>query len=200
LHPNSISDNEEFSPEERRQVLLRNDRVYRHKVGGVSANLCYALNVSQVFRVNFTTYDVRVDQDSMNPRNHADIMMLAPDYEDAAAHPFVYARILGVYHADVVHNVPGATAVPLPIEFLWVRWFRLDKKYIGGFKRKRLHRVEFVPDSEPGAYGFVNPDDVIRGSHLIPAFHHGATEDAPAPSFARPVGELDDWLYHYVNL
>jgi hypothetical protein len=127
-------------------------------------------------------------------------MMLAPESDDATAHPFVYARILGVYHVDVVHNVPGATTVPLPIEFLWVRWFRLDKTHVGGFKRKRLHRVEFVPDSEPGAYGFVNPDDVIRGSHLIPAFHHGATEDAPAPSFARPEGELDDWHYHYVNL
>lgn len=126
--------------------------------------------------------------------------MLAPDSDDPTTHPFVYARILGVYHAEVVHNVPGAPTVPVPVEFLWVRWFRLDKTHVGGFKRKRLHRVEFVPDSEPGAYGFVNPDEVIRGSHLIPAFHYGATEDAPAPSFSRPEGELDDWIYHYVNL
>jgi hypothetical protein len=158
------------------------------------------INRGQVFRVNYTTYDVRTDQDSMNPRNHADIMMLAPESDDAAAHSFVYARILGIYHADVIHNVPGAAPVPAPIEFLWVRWFRLDGKHIGGFKRKRLHRLEFVPDSEPGAYGFVNPDDVIRGAHLIPAFHYGATEDAPGPSFSRPEGELDDWVYHYVNL
>jgi hypothetical protein len=38
----------------------------------------------------------------MNPRNHADIMMLAPESDDADAHPFVYARILGIYHADVI--------------------------------------------------------------------------------------------------
>ncbi|KAJ7792617.1 hypothetical protein B0H14DRAFT_3499017 [Mycena olivaceomarginata] len=115
----------------------------------------------------------------MNPRTHADIMMLAPESDDATAHPFVYARILDLQNAV---NVPGATTVPLPIEFLWVRWFRLDKTHVGGFKRKLLHQVEFVPDSEPGAYGFVNPDD-----------------DAPAPSFAQPEGELDDWNYHYVN-
>ncbi|KAJ7364427.1 hypothetical protein DFH08DRAFT_731010 [Mycena albidolilacea] len=182
-HPNFASDNREYAPEEQARLLIRNDRLYRHKV----------------FRVNYTTYDVRTDQDSMNPRNHADIMMLAPESDDAAAHSFVYARILGIYHADVIHNVPGAAPVPAPIEFLWVRWFRLDGKHIGGFKRKRLHRLEFVPDSEPGAYGFVNPDDVIRGAHLIPAFHYGATEDASGPSFSRPEGELDDWVYHYVN-
>jgi hypothetical protein len=199
-HPNSTSDNEEFSPEERRQILIRNDRLYYHKASRMHSLYRLSVDATQVFRVNYTSYDVRREQDSMNPRTHADIMMLAPETEDPNAHPFVYGRILGIYHADVARNIPGATTVPAPIEFLWVRWFRLDKTYTGGFKHKRLHRLEFVPDSEPGAYGFVNPDDVIRGAHLIPAFHYGATEDAPGPSFARAEDELDDWLYHYVNL
>jgi hypothetical protein len=137
----------------------------------------------------------------MNPRTHADIMMLAPD--DGAAnpdqHPFTYARVPGVFHVDVVHNVPDASTSAVSIPFLWVWYFRLDRSFKGGFKRKRLHRVEFLPDFDPAAFGFVNPDEVIRGSHLIPAFAHGITEQFP-PSLCRRKDELDDWKYHYVNL
>ncbi|KAF7326767.1 hypothetical protein MVEN_02595700 [Mycena venus] len=167
FHPNWSGDGHEFSPQERSKILIINDRLYRHKV----------------LRINYTTYDVRRGQDSMNPRTHADIMMLAPD--DGAAnpdqHPFTYARVLGVFHVDVV------------------RYFRLDRNFKGGLKRKRLHRVEFLPDFDPAAFGFVNPDEVIRGSHLIPAFAHGITDQFP-PSLCRRKDELDDWKYHYVNL
>ncbi|KAJ3752587.1 hypothetical protein EV360DRAFT_54941, partial [Lentinula raphanica] len=32
----------------------------------------------QTLRVNYTTYDVRRDQDTINPRSHADVMVLSP--------------------------------------------------------------------------------------------------------------------------
>jgi hypothetical protein len=135
----------------------------------------------------------------MNPRTHADIMTLAP--EDAHGdHPFSYARILGVFHCDVVHNNNGTLTTPVPVNFLWVRRFRLDRSFKGGFKRKRLHRIEFLPDSDPDAYGFVDPDEVIRASHLIPAFAHGPTDSVLYTSLARKPDEFDDWRYHYVNL
>jgi hypothetical protein len=129
-------------------------------------------------------------------------MMLAPDdgVDNPDQHPFTYARVIGVFHVDVVHNVPGASTVPQSIPFLWVRRFRLDRRFKGGFKRKRLHRIEFLPDSDPAAFGFVNPDEVIRGAHLIPAFAHGPTERVPYTSLARRKDEFDDWAYHYVNL
>ncbi|KJA12543.1 hypothetical protein HYPSUDRAFT_118832, partial [Hypholoma sublateritium FD-334 SS-4] len=50
-----------------------NERLYRHKV----------------MRINYTTYDVRLGQDSVNARNHADIMVLSRIDED---HPFEYGR------------------------------------------------------------------------------------------------------------
>lgn len=65
---------------------------------------------------------------------------------------------------------------------------------------KRLHHVEFVLDSDPSAYGFLDPDEVIRASHLIPAFSHGPTPRFEYTSLARHKDEFDDWKYLYVNL
>ncbi|KAJ6457005.1 hypothetical protein C8R47DRAFT_1248481 [Mycena vitilis] len=185
LHPNWTATGQEFTHQEHAKLLIVSDRLYRHKV----------------LRVNYTSYDVRRGQDSMNPRTHADILMLTPDdgTDNSDKHPFSYARVIGVFHVDVIHNIPGASNVAVSIPFLWVRHFRLDSKFKGGFKRKRLHRIEFIPDSDAGAFGFVNPDEVIRGSHLIPAFAHGPTEAATRASLARRKGEFDDWTYHYVN-
>ncbi|KAJ7443801.1 hypothetical protein FB451DRAFT_1568533 [Mycena latifolia] len=184
LHPTWSGNGREFSTAERNRLLIVNDRIYRHKV----------------LRVNYTSYDVRRGQDSMNPRTHADIMMLPPnDSAPGDDHPFCYARILGVFHCDVVHNDNGIQTLAVPLSFLWVRRFRLDRTFKGGFKRKRLHRIEFMPDSEPDAYGFVDPDEVIRASHLIPAFAYGPTEPVTYTSLARKGDEFDDWRYHYVN-
>ncbi|KAF8133545.1 hypothetical protein K438DRAFT_2128296, partial [Mycena galopus ATCC 62051] len=71
-------------------------------------------------------------------------------------------------------------------------------------KRKRLHRVEFLPASDAQAFGFLNPDEIIRGSHLIPAFAHGRTEELLAhDSIGRlprdGLTKLQDWRYYYVN-
>ncbi|KAJ7141089.1 hypothetical protein C8R44DRAFT_604322, partial [Mycena epipterygia] len=186
LHPTWSGNGREFSPEQRKKVIIVNDRIYRHKV----------------LRINYTSYDVRRGQDSMNPRTHADIMMLPPNdlHAENDEHPFCYARILGVFHCDVVQNIDGTQTRAIPLSFIWVRRFRLDHTFKGGFKRKRLHRIEFMPDSEQDAYGFVNPDEVIRGSHLIPAFAHGPTEAVTHTSLARKRDEFDDWKYHYVNL
>ncbi|KAK7021684.1 hypothetical protein R3P38DRAFT_3541427 [Favolaschia claudopus] len=137
VYPDESGD-EQFSAEDHRSLLISSDSLYRHKV----------------FRVNYTTYDVRQGQDSMNPRRQADIMTLAP--EGDTSHPFSYCRIIGIFHVDVVRNVPGASKVPTTIEVLWVRRFRRDTSM---------------------AFGFVNPDEVIRGVHLIPAFAHGRTDD-----------------------
>ncbi|KAJ7017029.1 hypothetical protein C8F04DRAFT_980188, partial [Mycena alexandri] len=183
LHPTWSGNGSEYNAQERSKLLIVNNRLYRHKV----------------LRINYTSYDLRRGQDSMNPRTHADIMMLAAEDSVDADHTFSYARVIGVFHVDVVHNVAGASSTPVPISFLWVRNFRLDRTFKGGFRKRRLHRIEFVPEADPGAFGFVNPDEVIRGCHLIPAFAHGPTERVLQQSLARQKGEFDDWKYHYVN-
>lgn len=154
-----------------------------------------------MMRVNYTSYDVRQGQDSLNARNHADIMTLPRSDLEGADHPFEYARIIGIFHVDVLLNIPGASTAPESYEVVWIRRYRIDPTYRGGFQRKRLYRVEFVPSSDDDAFGFLDPDEVIRASHIIPAFHYGATEELlSGTTVARDEREIDDWKCLYVNL
>ncbi|GBE77722.1 hypothetical protein SCP_0106040 [Sparassis crispa] len=50
-------------------------------------------------------------------------------------------------------------------------------------------------------FGFVSPDEVLRGTHLIPAFAHGKTSKLLPQSIACQESEQnEDWKYHYVNI
>ncbi|KII83442.1 hypothetical protein PLICRDRAFT_677051, partial [Plicaturopsis crispa FD-325 SS-3] len=154
-------DETEFTDEQRRTVTFVNNRLYSHKV----------------LRINYTTYDCRRSQDSLNPRTHADIMVLSHE-EGPDAHPYWYGRIIGIYHMQVRHLGPESRNVDTQqMDVLYVRWFGRDLSYRAGWKAKRLHRLGFLDSSDPGAFGFVNPALVVRGAHLIPAFHHGRTAE-----------------------
>jgi hypothetical protein len=165
-------------------VLFTNDRIFRHKV----------------LRINYTTYDLRRAQDSLNPRTHADVMVMAHEGD----HPYWYARILGVFHVNVVYtggDAPGFNS-PQQMDFVWVRWFGRDPNdYQAGWKAKRLPRLGFIPADEPGAFGFLDPRNIIRGVHLIPGFQYGCTYTLLPPSIARPLHENnEDWKFYYVNM
>jgi hypothetical protein len=60
-------------------------------------------------RINYTTYDVRRSQDIINTTtSRHDVMVLAdPGDHTAASHPFRYARVLGVYHVNVIYVGAG---------------------------------------------------------------------------------------------
>jgi len=85
-------------------VLFKGNRIYQH---------C-------LLRINYTTYDLQRDFDSINPRtDHRDIMLLSN--LDANAHPFSYARVLGIFHANTMYTGPGLRDFQSRcIEFLWV--------------------------------------------------------------------------------
>jgi hypothetical protein len=120
-----VGDDKDFTSAERNVITLVNNRMYRHKV----------------IRINYTTYDLRHEQDSLNPRTHADIMVLS--HEDDDTHPYWYARIIGVFHAAVqFRGLPSHPAIEPEvrnIDFLWVRWFGRDLTHKSGWKAKRLH-------------------------------------------------------------
>ncbi len=143
---------------------------------------------------------MRRDQDSLNPRTQADVMILA--HEEMAthdSHPYWYARIIGLFHVYVAHA--GDAHGEQRIDFLWVRWLGRDLSHKSGFKARRLPRVGFVPATDPEAFGFLDPGDVLRAVHLIPAFAHGLTSEMLGPSIARRPSEDDeDWQYYYVNV
>ena len=155
---------------------------------------------------------MRRARDSINPRTHPDIMVLSgEDRGNLDLHPYWYARVLGIYHAEVRHDRPNAVSSDIQVlEFLWVRWFGQDADYNAGSTGHHLYRVGFVPDdpidlNDPtqvsGAFGFIDPAEVIRGIHLIPAFAYGKTDGLLGPSIARPLQDNDhDWQYFYVNM
>jgi hypothetical protein len=128
-------------------------------------------------------------------------MVLAHEDGDDAF-PYWFGRIIGVFHADVVHTGTASKSTePQQMDFLWVRWFGRDLSYKSGFKAKRLHRLGFLPNDEPGAFAFLDPQEIIRAVHLIPAFAYGRTSSLLSPSIARqPSENNEDWHYYYVNM
>jgi hypothetical protein len=179
----------DFTPADRRNILITNNTIYRHKV----------------LRINYTTYDLRRAQDSLNPRilGHGDVMVLSSENEDP--HPYWYARILGIYHANVRYIGSNHTVSrePQRMEFLFVRWFGRDPTPRSGWKAKRLIRLGFVPGNDETAFGFIDPAQVIRSVHLIPVFAWGhTTKYIPQKSvIARGTKEPDnDWQLYYVAM
>lgn len=188
-------DERPFTDEQRNSVRILGDKLYSTKI----------------FRVNYTTYDMRRDQDTMNPRTHCDVMVLSPE-TGPDAHPFWYARVLGVFHTKVLHTGPQSRNRSVQrIEFLWVRWFGVVPNHQSGSSSARLPKIGFVPDWESedkdedeeysSAFGFLDPSLVLRGCHLVPAFAAGRTSEllkTTSPTAARPLGEVDDWANYYV--
>lgn len=191
-----VGDEEECTAGEQLGLEILDNTLYEHKV----------------LRVNYTSYDMRRDQDSINPRNHADIMVLAHEDEDEEdSHPYWYARVIGVFHANIRYVGPGSTSrEPQRIDFLWIRWFGRDMTAPGGFATRRYHRIGFLDAAQPGAFGFLDPAVVIRAVHLIPAFAYGRTSEllegkSVARRYTTEAEDADDcattdWLYYYVNM
>jgi len=72
-------------------ILFKGNRVYRH----------------HLLHINYTTYDLQRDFDSINPHtDHQDIMILSNS--DDNAHPFSYARVLGIFHANIIYTGLGS--------------------------------------------------------------------------------------------
>ena len=153
-------------------------------------------------QVNYTTYDVRREQDTINPCTHNNVMVLSRETKPGH-HPYWYARVLRVFHAHV-HHCEGDSwnTSTQHMEILWVRWYGTVPRYRYGSTAARLPKVGFVSDSDPAAFGFLDPSLVIRGCHLIPAFGGGRTASLlrAGPSLGRTPCEVDDWSAYYVNM
>lgn len=164
-------------------------------------NLC-RVRQPRRFQVNYTTYDVRRDQDSMRPGYNCNVMTLSREEGDHI-HPFWYTQVLRAYHIQVLHTGPQArNRSPQTLEVLWVRWLGVDPAYRWGLHDARLPKVGFVPTTDDSAFGFLDPSFVIRGCHLIPAFAQGRSDALlrHGPSVARFGQEVDDWECFYVNM
>jgi len=174
-----------FTDQDRRQLVIYNNRIFCHKT----------------LRINFTTYDCRRDQDVINTSTRSDVMVLADqDADPESIHPYWYGRVIGIFHA-LVRRMSGTMAYER-MDFLWVRWYGLEPHVRWGFKARRLLKIGFFnSDTDADTFGFVNPCDVIRAVHLIPAFNLGKTSRLLSHSIARRSEEGDeDYECYNVNM
>ena len=120
------------------------------------------------------------------------------DDSSAISHPFCYARVLGIYHANVVLTGPESRDYQSRrLEFLWVRWFEILESP-AGWEHYSLDKGRFVPMHRAGAFGFIDPADMLRCCHLIPTF---ADEKQHLDDIAISLNtcDADDWKYYYIN-
>ena len=156
-------------------------------------------------RINYTTYDVRRDGDVINPTSYPDIMVNSPE-TGPQAQPYWYGRVIGVFHAMVSSSHQDVKEKSLRrMDFLWVRWFGMEPgRYRHGFRYARLPKIGFVESTDEYAFTFLDPAQVIRGAHIIPAFSKGRSSTllSVTKSVARVLNpeENDDWLNFYVNM
>ncbi|KAF8156614.1 hypothetical protein B0H34DRAFT_658016 [Crassisporium funariophilum] len=79
-----------FTDDERDSVEIIYNWMYRHKT------MC----------VNYTTYDMQREQDTVNPRTRPDIMVLSYEDDGDSYHPYWYACVLGIFHVNIQHTTP----------------------------------------------------------------------------------------------
>ena len=179
----------EFTEEERNTVGIAGEQIYHCKT----------------IHINYTTYDIRRDGDTINLQTYPDIMVKSPE-TGLHAQPFWYARVIGIFHASVSSCHPEvAEKSTHRMDFLWVRWFGVEPgRYRHGFRFARLPKIGFVESTDEYAFTFLDPMQVIRGSHLIPAFSEGRTSALlqATKSVARVLNpeEENDWVNFYVNM
>ena len=162
-------------------VIIKDNRVYKHKLA----------------RFYYTTYDVRRCEDIVNPEtSHCDVMLLAPKEENAAQfHPFLYARVIGIYHINIIYNGPGMVSYEaMRFDFLWVRWFQLDESANG----TQLDRLTFPPMADENSFGFVDPALVVRACHILPLFSEGKRHQ-DGIGLSRSAKDGQEWKAYLVN-
>lgn len=169
-------------------MLLDKDLIYHHKL----------------IRFHFTTYDVRRGTDIINPGTSRCNVMLLADQVDGATdssnlHHFLYARVLGAYHANVIYTGPGMRDYKLHrFDFLWVRWFEVVNPASSGWEASKLDSVRFPPLREEASFGFVDPKDILRGCHIIPAFAKGLRH-RNGVGVSRCAKDGNDYTLYYVG-
>ena len=123
----SFSGEDGCSQLECNSVFFKNDHMYKH----------------QLVRFNYTTYDIRQSQDVIHPdSSHRDVMLLAEDPESNSYHPFLYARVLRVFHVNVIYTGAGSVDYrPQRLDVLWVHSFRYTGSTTVSWHDRKLEPV-----------------------------------------------------------
>jgi hypothetical protein len=123
------------------------------------------------------------------------IMALNPSYPaEDGAHPFLYGKVHGILHANVLYMNGSVDPRPERIDFLWVRWLKWTGSDAGSYG---LHILSFPPLNEEHAFGFLDPADVVRSCHVIPRFSEIAS--LIQKSLSATAQDASDFSAYFVN-
>lgn len=145
--------------------------------------------------INYTAYDVRRKQDSINVNTDKCDIMTLPAATEHDAPPFRFARVLRIWHANVSH--PTLAPDPIRLNLLFVRWFEPLAPPSTSWDPTELDQVAFVPGHHPDAFSFLDPAQILRAAHLIPSFADGRTGELLGPSIFQTTG--GDYKAFYVG-
>ena len=84
------------------------------------------------------------------------------------------------------------------LDFLWVRWYEVVDPASSGWHSSKLDSVRFLPMNEDDAFGFVDPQDVLRGCHIMPNFAKGKRH-ADGIGISRCAKDGKDYNRYYVG-
>jgi hypothetical protein len=126
-------------------------------------------------------------------------MLLADNADDPNSHHFLYARVLGVYHANVIYIGPGMYSYEARrLDFLWVRWYEVVDPTSSGWGSLRLDSVRFPPMNQEDAFGFLDPKDVLRGCHVMPNLAKGKRH-ADGVGISHCAKDSEDYHRYYIG-
>ncbi|TEB33320.1 hypothetical protein FA13DRAFT_1579516, partial [Coprinellus micaceus] len=128
------------------------------------------------------------------------VMLLNSRYNEKtwlSEHPYLYGRLLGVFHANVRYNGSLLNRVQqleyLRIDFAWIHWYQFN----GSDGEFSLDRVTPSPLRCGSALDFIDPSDIIRSVHLIPRFSAGKVNQPVVES--QLVRNRDTWESYFIN-
>lgn len=132
------------------KILFKGNRIYQHSV----------------LKLYYDTYDLQRGYHSVNPKSRRDVMILSK----TGYRPYDYARVKGIFHVEAAYRDSSDHLEYSLIQFMWVRNFEDISEDVGPFEKKRLTTLELCDHKDPNAFRFLDPSEIVRAVHLIPAF------------------------------
>jgi hypothetical protein len=186
------------------QLKLKADALPEKEWVNVSLARLYA---HQLMRLDYPTYDVRRNQDVIHVQtDRSNVMFLNPlafpkptdpPHDGPVPHPYLYAKVIGIYHANVAYvgTLPNGTRdlSTHRIDFVWIHQYdilRSDTEFA-------LDSLALQSITSNSALGFLDPLKIARSVHLIPQFSGGKLDPPLPPSKCVPA--QDTWSAYYIN-
>jgi hypothetical protein len=150
-------------------------------------------------RIQYTTYDARHEQDVIHiDTPQCNIMLLNPVKPSGSAHPYVYGRVVGIFHGMVsyVGRLPDGSIsyTSHRLDFCWAHWYEFNK----AMHDFALERVSPYPFNSPKALNFFDPADILRAVHLVPQFSLKRM-DTGLPAKTRWGSKQPLWSTYFIN-